>query len=180
MQEKKPISHIVAGLIIAGLLILLSIVTSIFMGTSARPGGGWINYIILIGGLIFFINQYGKAKNNYVTFGELFSYGFKATAVLTLIFVLFLVILAFTYPELKEKAIEATREQMEKQKNATDESVETGIEMVSKYFWAVMIGGMMLYFAFLGALGSLIGAAITKKEKINPMQPLDHLDQPRS
>src|SRR4051812_39074740 len=103
MQEKKPISHFVAGLTIAGILIVISLATAFLMGEATQQRSGWVNYVVIIAGLIFFINQYGKAKGNYATFGELFSYGFKTTALLTLIFVLFLVILSFVYPELKEK-----------------------------------------------------------------------------
>jgi len=180
MQEKKPISHIAAGLVISGILIVISIITSLLMGNTSKPGSGWISYLVIIGGLIFFINQYGKSRNNNVGFGDLFSYGFKATAVLTLVFVLFLVILSFVYPELKEKAMEAARVQMENQKGATDSDIERGMNLMNKYFWAFMIGGMMLGFAFIGAIGSLIGAAITKKDKRNPMESLDHLDQPHA
>ena len=180
MQEKKPISHFVAGLIIAGVLIVISLAQSFLMSEKTQQSGGWVSYVIIIAGLIFFINQYGKARNNEVTFGELFSYGFKTTALLTLIFIVFLIILSFAYPELKEKAIEATREQLEKQKGATDADVERGINFMSKYFWALAIGGTVLGFAVIGAIGSLIGAAVTKKEKTNPIRTIDHLDQPQS
>ena len=179
MQEKKPISHFVAGLIIAGILIVISLITTVISSEGSQKSG-WINYLIIIGGLIFFINQFGKARNNQATFGELFSYGFKTTALLTLIFVVFLIILSFVYPELKEKAIEASRAEMEKQKDASDADIERGMAIVSKYFWALAIGGTVLGFAVIGAIGSLIGAAITKKEKPNPLRSIDHLDQPNS
>jgi Na+/H+ antiporter NhaC len=180
MQGKKPISHFIAGLIIAGLLIVVSLVTSMTAGSASRPGGGWITYLILIGGIVFFVYQYGKAKNNYTTFGDLFSYGFKTTAIITLVFVVFLIVLSFIYPELKEKSLEAAREQAESQKGVSDADMERSLEMVKKYFWVVVIGGMILFFAIFGVIGSLIGAAITKKEKAKPLQTIDHLDQPNS
>jgi len=76
MEPKKPISHFVAGLIIAAILVIYSIILN-FMNLSQNKGLGWLSYIILIGGLAFFVNQYGKAKDHQVTFGNLFSYGFK-------------------------------------------------------------------------------------------------------
>ena len=117
MEPKKPISHLVAGLIIAGILIVSSILISVIgTGTASRPGGGWISYLILIGGLVFFINKYGNDRENYASFGELFSYGFKATAMITLVFILFIVGIALLFPEFKEKALEAAQLEMESQK----------------------------------------------------------------
>ncbi|MBD0331998.1 MAG: DUF4199 domain-containing protein, partial [Chitinophagaceae bacterium] len=107
-----------------------------------------------------------------VTFGDLFSYGFKATAAFTAIFVLFLILSSFLFPEFKEKALEAAREEMEN-RNRNDEQVEKALDMVSKYFWVFAIGGTVLAFVIVGAIGSLIGAAITKKRPVNP------LDQPQ-
>src|SRR3954463_3828901 len=114
MEQKKPISHITAGLIIAGILIVFSILMSFINGSTTKPGSGWLSYIVICGGLIFFIYLYGKSRNNFVSFGDLFSYGFKSAAVMTLVFVVFLVIMSFVMPEFKEKAIEAARAEMEK------------------------------------------------------------------
>ena len=91
MEEKKPISHFVAGLIIAAILIIYSTLLN-YMGLFQNQSLGWVSYFIFIGGLILFINLYGKAKNNQVTFGNLFSYGFKATSIITLIMILYIVI----------------------------------------------------------------------------------------
>jgi hypothetical protein len=169
MEEKKPINHIVAGLLIAGLVIILSIILGL-MGQTTNQSAGWISYIIIIGGLILFINLYGKSKNNYVSFGELFSYGFKATAVVTIMFVLFFIIYNYLSPELKEQAIQAAREQMENRKGATDDQIETSVNMVEKYYMAFAVGGTILGFLIIGAIGSLIGAAVTKKRPKNPFE----------
>lgn len=173
MEQRKPISHISAGLIIAGVLILMSLIFSLTSGTASSPGGGWLSYIIIIVGLIIFINMYAKSLNNYVTFGNLFSYGFKATAMMTLVFVVFVVILALVYPEIKDQAIETARTQMEKQEGSSDSDIERGIELVENYFWVFMIGGVILGFLIVGCIGSLIGAAIPKKQQPNPIDQLD-------
>ena len=169
MEPKKPISHLVAGLIIAGILIVSSILISVIgTGTASRPGGGWISYLILIGGLVFFINKYGNDRENYASFGELFSYGFKATAMITLVFILFIVGIALLFPEFKEKALEAAQLEMESQKNYKEADVEKGMSLMEKYFWVFMIGATTLGFIIIGCIGSLIGAAITKKTPIQP------------
>ncbi len=169
MERGKPLSHIAVGLILAGLLIIVASVMS-FVSGSSNPGGGWLSYLIIIAGLMFFVNQYGKANDYHLQFGELFSYGFKATAMMTLVFVVFVVILSFVSPELKEKAIEEARANMEKNNQFSDDQIDQGISMVQRFFWVLAIGGTMLGFAIVGAIGSLLGAAITKK---NPHTPFD-------
>lgn len=179
MEEKKPVSHIAGGILIALVLIVFSISLSFISGGNASdPKGGWTSYIIIIGGLILLIHLYGKAKNNQVSFGDLFSYGFKTTTMLTLVFVIFLVILSFVSPDLKQKALEATRTEMEKNKNFTDSDIEQGLQLVKKYFWVLAIGGTVLGFVIIGAIGSLLGAALTKKLPKDPFRP-DNFLQPQ-
>lgn len=170
MEEKKPISHIVAGLLIALGVILFSVIMNFASGNSGDPRGGWISYLIIIVGLIIFIQRYGKFKNHEVTFGELFSYGFKATTMIVLLFVIFLMILAFAMPDIKQNVLDATRLELEKQKGMNDDEIETMMEMTNKYFWVVLIGTSVFFFVLIGTIGSLIGAAITKKGPKNPFE----------
>ena len=169
MEEKKPISHLVAGLIIAAILVVYSILIN-YMDLSQNQTMGWISYIILLGGLILFVNLYGKAKNNQVTFGNLFSYGFKATAIITLIMVLFIVIFFMAFPEFKDKIVEAAREGMEKQGKMTDDQIDQGMAMFEQNFILFSAGGALFMYLILGAIGSLIGAAITKKQPRSPFE----------
>lgn len=171
MEEKKPISHIIGGILIALVLIVFSVSLSFLTkGTASDPKGGWTSYCIIIAGLIILINLYGKANRNRVGFGDLFSYGFKTTTMLTLVFVIFLIILSFVSPDLKQQALEATRIEMEKNKNFSDKDIEQGIELIKKYFWVFAIGGTVLGFVIIGAIGSLLGAALTKKLPKDPFQ----------
>jgi hypothetical protein len=170
METRKPITHVVAGLLIAGIVIVLSMVLMLFSKGTQQPGGGWASYLIIIGGLIYFINQYGKSNNYHLGFGDLFSYGFKATAVYTVLFVGFLILFSVLFPDFKANAIESARTQMENQKGISEDQLEKSIQMVEKYFWIFAIGGTMLGFVIVGAIGSLLGAAITKKQPKNPFE----------
>ncbi len=163
MEERKPLSHTLVGLTIAVLLIIISMITMLVAGNTAKPGSGLITYAIIIIGLIVFINLYGKSKNNNVVFGDLFSYGFKATAVYTVIFIGFLILFSLLYPDFKANAVEATRTQLETQRGITGQQAEQSMAVMEKYFWVLAIGGTTLFFVIVGAIGSLIGAAITKK-----------------
>lgn len=172
METRKPISHVVAGLLIAGIVIAVSMVMMLIAKSAGRPGSGWFTYLIIIGGLVFFINLYGKSSDYRRSFGELFSYGFKATAVYTVLFIGFLLLFSVLFPSFKTEALEAARMEMENQKGMTEDQAEQGLQMVEKYFWIFAIGGTMLGFVIIGAIGSLLGAAITKKRPQNPFEQL--------
>lgn len=160
---------LLAGLLIAAAVVLCSLVLSAGGGGTAAPQGGWISYGIIVVGLIVAINRFGAARRNKVTFGELFSYGFKATTMVVLLFVTFLFVLSLLTPELKQKALEATQLQLEKQGHS-DGDIEKMIGLTRKYFWVVFIGSAMFFFVLVGTVGSLIGAAVTRKEPKNPFE----------
>lgn len=170
-MEKKPISHFQAGLLIAAILILFSVL--IYLMKIDQTGiVAFIPFIIIIAGLILFIKQYGDARNNQVGFGGLFSYGFKTTAILTLIVILFTVIFVLLFPDIKEKAFETARLSMEKKGNLTGSEIDEAVEMVRKMFWVYTIGGVLLIYTIVGCIGSLIGAAVTKKKPISTSDQL--------
>lgn len=169
MEQKKPISPIVAGLILGVVTVVLS---HIF---ASGGGGAWIGNLLIIVGLVVFINLYAKAKYNEVTFGELFSYGFKATALIVLIYVAYIIVFALTNPSMKEEAVELMRQELEKKGNMTDDEIQKSVNLVDKYFWLFTAGVACLVFCFVGAVGSLIGAAVTKKV---PKSRADQLDRP--
>ena len=170
MEQRKPLTHTLAGLLIAGLVIVLSLIMMLFANSTSNPGSGWLTYLVIIAGLIISINMYAKSKDNFASFGELFSFGFKATAVYTVIFIGFLILVSLLFPDFKTSAIEAVRTEMENQKNYNEEQAEMAIEMMEKYFWVFAVGGTMLAFVIVGAIGSLLGAAIAKKRPQNPFE----------
>jgi Protein of unknown function (DUF4199) len=170
MEPKKPVSHIVAGLIISGVLIVFSCI--IYFANLQNSNINWLQYLLIIGGLMIFINLYGNAMKNQVTFGNLFAYGFKTTAFIALIIIAFSVIFFLAFPDIKEKAFDMARQKMEDKGTYTQDQIDQGLETFRKMFWVITIGGIMLFYAIVGAIGSLLGAAITKKKPINPMDQL--------
>lgn len=170
MPEKKPIHHTVAGSLVALALVLASAVLSFTNGASAGAGVGWIGILVMVGGLVYFIQQYGKAVAYRATFGDYFNYGFKATTMIVLLYVIYLLILSFTVPDIKQAAIDASRTQLKAQGAASEKEIENMMEMAGKHFWVLLIGTSVFLFAFIGAIASLIGAALTKKLPKNPEQ----------
>ncbi len=166
MEPTKPISHIVAGLIISGVLIIFSLI--IYFTGLQNSWVNWLQYAIIIGGLVLFVNLYGKANNNRMSFGNLFSYGFKTNAFITLLVIAFFVIFFMAFPEVKEKGFEAARQKMEEQGNLTRDQIDQSMAIFRKGFWLITIGGIIFIYAIVGAAGSLLGAMITKKNPTTP------------
>lgn len=169
-MQNKPLTHVTAGLSIAAIIILATLLMTLIGGGGASQSAGPLTYLLVIAGLVFFVNRYGRQHNYTLPFGNLFSFGFKSTAVITIVFVAFTILFNLLYPEFQEKALEATRQQLEKQGRLSDTDIDSAVGMTQKYFWPFVIGSTVLGFAIIGAIGSLIGAAITKKRPQDPFQ----------
>src|SRR4051812_38793997 len=162
MEQKKPITHITAGVIIGAISIAYTIILYL-MNLMTNKALGFVSYAILLVGLIIFVNLYGNANNNRLSFGNLFAYGFKTTAIVALMFIVFIVIWNVLFPEYKEKGFEMARQQMEDQGKLSESQIDQGLDIARRFFWVFAIGATVLFMAIIGAIGSLIGAAITKK-----------------
>jgi hypothetical protein len=108
MEARKPLTHVVAGLLIAAIVIVFHGYDDVFE-KCRKPRQRLVYLPDHHRRPCFFINLYGKAHNNRLGFGNLFSYGFKATAVYTLVFIGFLIFSACFFPDFKNNAIEAAR-----------------------------------------------------------------------
>jgi hypothetical protein len=72
---------------------------------------------------------------------------------------------------MQEKMLEITREKILEQNPQTpDDQVEMALSFTKKFFWPFVIGGTILSTLFMGAIGSLLGAAVTKKNPPSPFQ----------
>ena len=162
-MEKKPITTKTAGIILFLAMAVYSLILN-FGKFQANTSLTWLSYLLFIGGLIFFVVKYGKDMNDNVTFGNLFAYGFKTTAVTAVLFIAFTVLFYLIFPEFKDQLLDVARQNALKgAKEADKENIEKGMEMFARFFWAFMIGGIMISYALQGVIGGLIGAAIAKK-----------------
>ncbi len=168
-MEKKVTSHITKGLIISLILIVLSLI-SYFTDSQQASWSQWSQNIILFGGIIWACISFGNQMNNQVTFGNVFAHGFKVSAVITCISILFTIIFLLAFPEVKEKSLELARTEMEKAGNMGDEQIEQAIGMASRLFYVFAIGGIVFLYLIIGVIASLIGAAVTKKQPKTPFE----------
>jgi len=162
-------SHLLAGGVTGGVLVLINVLFIVF-DLTGNTKVSWIGSVINIGLLVYFILEFGKQQAHAKSFGELFSYGFKATAFTTLILTAFMVIYSFAFPDAADKAMEIAREQMSTQPNMSEETIDSAIEMTRKFYFPILIGGTIFGTMMIGAIGSLIGAAVTKKNPSHPFQ----------
>ncbi|MEJ7738586.1 MAG: DUF4199 domain-containing protein [Chitinophagaceae bacterium] len=169
-MENKPTSHIVAGTIVGAVAIILFLVYYYTGLSFKRNFWGWIPALVTLGLIVFFVIQYGKANNDRLTFGRLFNYGFKTTAIFALIMTLFTVLVVYLFPEYKEKFMEEMYNQMDTNSNIPEEQKETALNMTEKFFTISMIGGALFMNMLIGTIASLIGSGVAKK---TPQTPFD-------
>lgn len=169
-MEKQITSHIVKGAVLAGISILFSIIIYVF-NLYAIQWLSWLSYAILIGGIIYGNVLFANQSDNNVTFGNIFAHGFKTTAVIIVITVIYtLLALYVLFPDMADKIIELSRIEMEKNPKMTDEMIEQAMTMTKKLFLPFAIAGAILGTGIMGAIGSLIGAGVAKKNPVDPFK----------
>jgi H+/Cl- antiporter ClcA len=163
MENKNPTSHIVKGAIIASIGILISIIVHVF-NLYESQWINWVTYVLIIGGLVYGAIMFSNQNNHNVTFGNVFAHSFKTTAVVIVIQTLYtLLAIKVLFPEMLDKVLEISRKKMEENPKMTDELIEQAMTMTRKYFVPFAIGGSIIGTAFIGLIGSLLGAAFAKK-----------------
>ena len=167
-NNSQVTTHIVKGLILSAFSIVFSVVMYVF-NLFEYSWLTWVSTVVVMGGIIYGNILYANQNNNNVTFGNLFAHGFKTTAVLIVITTAY-TLLAFKvlFPEVVDMILEISRKQMLENPKMTDEMIEQAMSMTKKFFIPFAIGGTILGTGFTGAIASLIGAGIAKKNPLDP------------
>ena len=160
------------GLIIGLILIVLGLVIY-FLKIDINGPVKWVGYVVFIGGIIWSVNSYGKQIDYNSTFGNYFAHGFKVSALVTVILIIYIIIFNLLFPDFKEMAIEQSRKAMVEQ-NVPQEQMQKGLEITKKFFMVFIVGGTLVIYLIVGAVSSLVGAAVTKKV---PNQFVDDTNQ---
>jgi len=165
-MEKKN-THIIYGFV-TGIIMVITGLIIYKTGMAFKPGIQYIAYIPFLVGIILNGIAFSKAKDGYVTFGNVFGSCFRAAMIVTLVMVAWSILSMVIFPEMKEKALAMAREEMLK-KNYTDEQIDLALSMTKKYWNAFLIAGSVFGYLFWGAIFSLIGGAIPKKKGPQPL-----------
>jgi hypothetical protein len=162
-METKIVQPWMKGLILSLITITFSIalyLTDLWQNKSL----GYLSYAIVLGGIVWSCIHYAQQMNGNVTFGNVFAHGFKVTATLIVITVVYTFLsVKVIFPEMTDKIVEVAAKEMEKNKNLTDEQIKSALDMTKKFMMPFMIGGTILGYGILGAISSAIGAGVAKK-----------------
>ncbi len=172
-MEKKPITSVVAGVII-GLVSIVLFLIYYFTGLAFRDDfTKWLPAIIFLALMIFFIVKWANDKDNNVTYGQCFGYGFKTIAMSTVIIFVFTLIFVLTFPDYKAQFMDMMRTQFNAKADLSDEQKTQALSMVDKFFMISILGGSLFGNLIVGTIAALIGAAVAKKNPVTPFdQPL--------
>lgn len=168
-MEQKILTPVIKGLVISLILIVISLI-GYFANLDLQSWFRWTSLGIFCAAIIWACIFFGKQSNDNITFGSDFVHGFKTSGVVACIMVLYSVLFLLIFPDMKERAIDATRKAMEENPGTTEEQINTGVEMVRKFFTIGLVLGTIFWYLFCGVLSALLGAAIAKK---NPQGPFE-------
>jgi hypothetical protein len=161
---EQPVTSTSAKGLAIGLVLVIISLGIYLLNIDINSPVKWFPLLLFIAGILWSINLYGKQIKHNSGFGNYFSHGFKTSAIVTLIMIAFVIISLFIFPEIKERGIEESRKAMVAQNKLTNEQIESYLATTKKFYAVIAIGFTLFLYMSLGALSSLVGAAITKKE----------------
>lgn len=156
--------------LVTGLIMAVIGAAMYLAGVALKPGMQYVSYIPFIVGLILNAMAFTKANDGFVSYGNVFTSCFKATAIITLILLVWSLLSMAIFPHMKDEILEITRKKMAENPKMTDDQIEMAMNMTKKYWNIFMVGGIVFITMFWGAIFSLIAAAIPKKKGAAPMQ----------
>lgn len=167
-MEKKITTPVVKGIILTLIMIIYGLAIY-FTGQVANKSLSYLQYVILLVGVVWSCISFAKEMNANVTFGNVFAHGFKTAMVAAVLIAIYTVLaLKVLFPDMLDTIITQARQQMQEKGTLSDEQMQSALDMTKKFIVPFAIGGILIGFAIVGAISSLIGAAIAKKEPKDP------------
>lgn len=173
-MEQKVTTHITKGLILALIFIVISLAGHL-LNIEMEPWFGWIGMAVFLIGIIWSVNLYSSQMNGNVTFGNLFAHGFKVTAVIICItFIYTLLSVYIIFPDTIDRIVQFQITKAIESGKMTSEQADQAMPMIKKFTPIGIFAGSVFINAIIGAISSLIGAAIAKKKPQDPFgnQPI--------
>ena len=167
-MDKQVTTPPVKGLIIALALIIFAVIITVMQQETNRSLS-IIPFAIMLGGIVWACLSYAKQMDGNVTFGNVFSHGFKTSALIAAIMGLYVALsLTVLFPEALDRGMEMQRLEMIK-KGMSDDQIDKYMTMGRKM--AVPMGTIVSVIIYLvvGAISALVGASVAKKNP-NPVK----------
>ena len=164
-MEQKITSRITKGVIITAILIAIDVVLQL----SYHPVPDSTRYLprllVTFAGVLMACIVYAK-QSGTTLFGDVFSHGFKTTAVIAFFMAVYTFIaVKWIYPAPSAAEMEAAVKAIEQQGNALHEEAKQMAAQAAKNRWIVYVSVSLFVSLLPGILASLAGAAITKKNR---------------
>jgi hypothetical protein len=159
--ENKITTHFQKGLIIGLALVAIGFVFQIM--NIYDPWVQWVTTLLYAVSIIWSCFSFSKEMNAEVSFGQVFSHGFKTASIVILISIAAFALTYVIMPEIKTKALEIARKEMEKDPRMTEKNIQEAIKWTDQFFFLFGIVGSLFGLGISGAISSLIGAAVVKK-----------------
>jgi hypothetical protein len=157
VATKWALIYVITGIIITYAIQLLAL--------DPNSAVKYLSYLPFIGFLLLAQKEFKDKSDGYITFGQGFSVGFRYGVFSGLFFAVFLYLyLAILSPDMLTKSLDTQREAMAA-KGLSAEQIDKGMDIAKKYGAIFAAFGVAIWFAILGAIIGLIGAAIFKKER---------------
>jgi len=161
-MEQTVTTSTTKGIVISLILIVIALL-SYFLNMNTSSWLQYLSYAVFVVGIIWSVNMYGQQIDHNSTFGNYFAHGFKIAALVTAIMIIYIVIFVYLFPDVREKAMDTARERMQSKGNMTQEQINTALGFTKRFFMVFIVGATLIGYLIFGALASLIGAGITKK-----------------
>jgi Protein of unknown function (DUF4199) len=165
-MEKKITSRITKGVIIVCILIALDLVLQKLYnpvpdGLRYMPGLAIVFAGVLAGCII-----YSKQSGGKLSFGDVFSHGFRTTAVIAFLMAVYTFIaVKFIYPAPGPAEMEAAVKAIEQRGNTLHEEAKQLAEQAAKNRWIIYVSVSIFASLIPGLIGSLMGAVIARKNQ---------------
>lgn len=168
-MEKKITSHITKGLILVLLLIVIDVASTV-LDFKFETWFKWLPTLFFCAAIIWACVNYANQMENNVTFGNIFAHGFKTSAVVACIMVLYVILSLYVlFPDQIDKGLEVARKQMEDQ-NIPEDKIDQNLAIGRKLAFPMTIIITVVGNLLVGAIASLIGGAVAKKNPPSPFQ----------
>lgn len=167
----KNSSDIISKAILISLLLIVADLIGGFAHLRFSSWYRWVSTIVFIVALIVACVNWGKQKNDQVTFGKVFGYGFKISLLVMMVMIIYTAISIYViFPEFKEELLVYTRTNMESKGSYTEDQIDKAVSNTREYFNVFAFIGTVFFSLLVGCIGSLLGAAFTKKSEPNVFQ----------
>jgi hypothetical protein len=129
----------------------------------------WVRYVpvvLIAGGILGNAFAFSRANGGAVTFGQIFTSCFKATAILTLIVMAWTLLSTYVFPEIDVTYKDLLRRTVEGEKGLSAAERTAALTTSQKYSRLIFTSEMLFPCMFMGLISSLIGGAVAPKNQM--------------